>query len=226
LGNLPASRLEEVAEAAGRIEAEVAGTLVADGQPLIKGGIVLMAFAKPFDYSDFWVNVLGAERPKGLLGGAGISGDVVYGALVVPEAGQSATELDFRLAEQITAAALVGRGVPAWFANGAARVTAAKLVPKAALAKSWRAEAADRISAVRSAADLVAGRADPADATPVAAAFFGASGGAAKLPLLVAQLDGGKGFDLAFQQAFRGPPAAVVDGWLARESRKPTRRSP
>lgn len=225
-GNLPASRLEEVAQAAGRIEAEVAGALVADGQPLLKGGIALMAFAKPFDYSDFWVNVLGAERPKGLLGGAGIAGDVVYGALVVPEAGQPATELDFRLAEQITAAALVGRGVPAWFANGAARVTAAKLVPKATLAKSWRAEAADRVSAIRSAADLVAGRADPADATPVAAAFFGASGGAAKLPLLVAQLDEGKSFDLAFQQAFRGPPAAVVDGWLARESRKPSRRSP
>jgi hypothetical protein len=224
LGNLPASRVEEIATAADRVEATVREELVAAGKPLVKGGVVLLAFAKPFDYSDFWVNVLGAERPKGLLGGPGVSGDVVYGALVVPEAGQSAAEFDFRVAEQLVAAALIGRGAPPWFALGAGRVTAAKVVPKSQAAKSWRSDANDRIARIRSATELVSGRADPADTAAVAAAFFGASGGAAKLPALIEQLDRGEAFEAAFQQVFRGPPAAVVDGWLARESRKPNRR--
>jgi len=224
VSNLPPSRVEELASAADRLEGLVRGELVADDKPLVKGGVVLLAFAKAYDYSDFWVNVIGAERPKGTLGGPGASGDVVYGALVAPDAGQSAADADFRIAEQLAAAALVGRGVPQWFAMGAARVTAAKVVPKAALAKSWRSEAADRIARVRSATDLVGGRTDPADTAAVAAAFFGAAGGATKLPALVEKLDAGVAFEPAFQQVFRGPPAAVVDGWLARESRKPARR--
>ena len=224
LGNLPSSRVEEIATAAERVEATLREELVAAGKPLVKGGVVLLAFAKPFDYSDFWVNVLGAERPKGLLGGPGVAGDVVYGALVVPEAGQSAAEFDFRVAEQLAAAALIGRGAPPWFALGAGRVTAAKVVPKSQAAKSWRSDANDRIAHIRSATELVSGRADPADTAAVAAAFFGASGGAAKLPALIEQLDRGEAFEAAFQKVFRGPPAAVVDAFLARESRKPNRR--
>jgi mono/diheme cytochrome c family protein len=224
VSNLPASRVEELASTADRIEGLIRRELVADDTPLVKGGVVLLAFAKAYDYSDFWVNVLGEERPKGLLGGPGASGDVVYGALVMPDAGQTAADTDFRIAEQLTAAALIGRNAPAWFAMGAARVTAAKVVPKAALAKSWRSDATDRIAHVRSATDLVGGRGDPADTAAVAAAFFGASGGATKLPALVEKLDDGVAFDTAFQQVFRGPPAAVVDGWLARENRKPARR--
>jgi len=222
VSNLSPSRVEALAAAADRIEGLIADAWYGEGaeRPLVKGGVVLFAFAKPYDYSDFWVNVIGAERPKGLLGGAGVAGDVAYGALVMPEGAKDQLDLDFRLAEQMTAAALVARGVPDWFASGAARVVAAKLVPRSALAKGWRSDANERIARIRSAADLVAGRADPADATAAGAAFFAASGGMTKLPGLLAELDAGIPFDAAFTTTFRGPPAAIVDGWLARTTRR------
>lgn len=222
VSNLSPSRVETLAAAADRFEGLIAEACFGEGteRPLVKGGVVLFAFAKPYDYSDFWVNVIGAERPKGLLGGAGVAGDVAYGALVVPEGAKEHLDVEFRLAEQMTAAALVARGVPVWFASGAARVVAAKLVPRSAPAKGWRGDANERITRIRSAADLVAGRADLADSTAAGAAFFAASGGMTKLPGLVAELDAGMPFEAAFTTMFRGPPAAIVDGWLARTTRR------
>lgn len=223
VGNLPADRLGGLADVAAKAADAVAETLGTEGRPLAKGGIVLIVFDKPYDYSDFWVNVLGDERPKGLTGHAGVDGDVVYGALVAPAIGSPSERADAlaAIAEELAAAAFLSRGAPDWFAAGAGRAVAMKVASKSTLVKAWRGEAADRLPRMRRPAAIVEGTAGPADDSLVGGAFLAAaSAGGSRLKAIVGQLDGQTPFDAAFETTFQGTPKSVFEGWLARESKK------
>lgn len=223
VGNLPETKLEGVADLAEKAMAEVAEALGTTGGPLVKGGIVLMVFEKPYDYSEFWVNVLGDERPKGLSGKAGVSGDVVYGAMVAPTIDSAATKADATaaLAEELASAAFLARGAPEWFAAGAGRAVAMKVASKSALAKAWRTDAGERLRSMRRPAAVVEGTAGPADEAMVGGAFLAAaSGGGSRLQAIVAQLDAQTPFDEAFNAVYDGPPTGVFEAWLAKEWKK------
>jgi hypothetical protein len=223
VGNLPESRLESLADLAEKAMEEVAETLGTTGRPLVKGGVVLMVFDKPYDYSDFWVNVLGDERPKGLSGKAGVSGDVVYGALVAPAVDSAAERADAiaLIAEELAAAAFLARGTPDWFAAGAGRAVAMKVGTKSALAKTWRSQAGERLQRMRRPAVVVEGIGGAADEASVGGAFLAAaSGGGSRFKAILGALDAEAPFDEAFAGAFQGPPAAVFEAWLAREGKK------
>lgn len=223
LGNLPQSQLDE---AAGTLEMAAAGVRkhLGDG-PMLKGGVACLVFAKPYDYSNFRQTILGEERPKGLMGSAGVSGDVAYAALIAPARSDSGDELAALAAEQIAAAAFVGRGAPAWFASGAGRAVAAKVAPKAAATKAWKAEAADALARLAAPADFFGGHAGPVAQAAIGGGFISAlAPSPAKLQALVARLDGGTAFDAAFAEVFKGPPEALFTAWVAKESRKPTSR--
>jgi len=84
IGNLPAEPMGRLAALAADVAERVRADLVPAREPLLKGGIVLFAFRRSFDYSAFWQTILEAERPRGIVGHAGVSGDVAYGALLVP----------------------------------------------------------------------------------------------------------------------------------------------
>jgi hypothetical protein len=117
-------------------------------------------------------------------------------------------------------AALLGRGVPAWFARGAGRALAMKAEPKADLVKAWRRELPAALQRSGSAADLLAGHGDPVAAAVVGGGFVDAiMPTASRLELLVRQLDADTPFDQAFGSVFRGTPQAVFENWLARASR-------
>ncbi|MFY8222797.1 MAG: c-type cytochrome domain-containing protein, partial [Pirellulales bacterium] len=161
IGNLPESRLDE---AAGTVEAAAAGArkqLIDGDGPLLKGGVACLLFAKAYDYSNFRQAILGEERPKGLTGNAGVSGDVAYGAVILPARtdGDSDADLAALAAEQIAAAAFTGRGAPAWFAQGAGRTVAAKVAPKAAVVKAWKTEAAESLARLAAPEDFFEGHA-------------------------------------------------------------------
>jgi hypothetical protein len=223
VGNIPESRLESLADVTGKVAKEVAEQLGLPGRPLAKGGVVLIAFDKPYDYSAFWENVLGDERPKGLTGSAGVSGDVLYGAVVAPDLDSAPARADAEamLAEELTAAAFLARGTPEWFAIAAGRALAAKVSPKSTLAKAWRAEATERVHAMRRPVAVVEGSANPTDTSIVGGAFLAAaSGGTARLKAMIAQLDGGTPFERAFSDVYQGAPAAVFEAWLVREGKK------
>ncbi|MEI6239976.1 MAG: c-type cytochrome domain-containing protein [Planctomycetia bacterium] len=227
IGNLPQSRLDE---AAGTIEsaASVARKQLIDGDgPLLKGGVACLLFAKAYDYSNFRQTILGEERPKGLTGNAGVSGDVAYGALIVPSRSDddSANDLAALAAEQVAAAAFVGRGAPAWFAQGAGRAVAAKVAPKAAVTKAWKGEAAEALARLAAPEDFFGGHAGPVAQAAIGGGFVSAlAPSPAKLQALVARLDGGDSFDTAFVEVFKSPAPALFSAWIAKESRKPTRR--
>lgn len=227
VSNLPQSRVDEVA---GTIETAAAGVrkhLVDGDGPLLKGGVACLVFAKPYDYSNFRQTILGEERPKGLTGNAGVSGDVAYGALIAPTRSDddSADDLAALAAEQITAAAFVGRGAPAWFAQGAGRTVATKVAPKAAVTKSWKTEASDALARLAAPEDFFGGHAGPVAQAAVGGGFVSAlAPSSAKLQALAARLDSGTAFDAAFADVFKAPPEALFTAWVAKESRKPTSR--
>ncbi len=222
VGNLSGERLESLADTAAAALDDVAGVLGRD-RPVVKGGIVVLAFEKPYDYSAFWENVLGAERPKGLTSHAGITGDVVFGALVAPESDSPAARLDARavLAEEFAAAAFVSRGAPDWFARAAGRVVAVKAVPKSALAKAARGEAAERLQQLRRPASVVDGTASAADCSAIGGAFLSAaSAGGSRLATTLDKLDEGTPFDAAFAAVYQGAPPALFEAWMAKERKR------
>jgi hypothetical protein len=218
VGNLPAARMQELAdevdELAGRVRAEL-GT----GQgPLVKGGVILYVFRNSYDYSELWQVVLGTERPKGVTAHAGVAGDVAYGALVLPSATEAAEDTRLLLAEQLTAAALAGRGLPAWFCQGVGRAMASRIVPKAMLVQAWKRDTGAAVKALGSATDYFSGRADPAAAALAGGGFLGGLLGSGKLALFVAAVDGGAPFDAAFQKVFRATPEQALMAWAAKHS--------
>lgn len=223
LGNLPPSRLDEVA---GSIEKVVGGAreLLIDGEgPLLKGGVACYLFAKAYDFSNFREAITREERPKGMVGDAGIAGDVAYGAVIVPAATADGADDDLAAlaAEQMVAAALLGRGAPAWFARGAGRVVAGKVLPKAGIVKEWRQESVEAVARLGSPEDFFDGHAGPVAQAAVGGGFVAALAPApAKLAALVARLDAGSPFDAAFAEVFKSPPRPLFAAWAAKESRK------
>jgi len=216
IGNLPAERLELLAAAADDLVGRVEKELVGDDGDLLKGGIVVYTFAKAYDYSAFWQEVVGVERPRGIVGHAGVSGDVAYGALTV-----AADDADTRLllAEQISAAALAGRELPGWFVRGAARAVAVRIVPKAALAQEWKQELPLALDRVGGAKAYFAGQADASTAAVVGGGFVATIATGARLRQVVEIVDGGGSFDDAFAKVFRAQPADAFDAWAAKAAR-------
>ncbi|NDC62757.1 MAG: hypothetical protein EBZ59_01915 [Planctomycetia bacterium] len=224
IGNLPASRMAELADDAEALAGRIRDELVGGDQPLLKGDIVLYVFAKGYDYSGFWQHAMLDERPRGLNGNAAVLGDVAYAAVLAT--GGDGDEEDGRLlmAEQLAAAALVGRAAPAWFVGGAGRALALKAAAKAPLARTWRRDAAEGLQQLGSAADFFQGHGDRQAILAVGGGFVGslaATGG--RLRSLVKELDAGTDFEAAFAAAFRGPPQPLFEAWAAKEARRPGR---
>jgi hypothetical protein len=245
VGNLSAARMEQLAEAAEAVDRRLREEVMGDRRPLLKGGIVAFGFAQGYDLSGFWQTVFSDDRPKGLTAVAGISGDVVYAAFTPPggNAGAAKQSSDGRssggkasggkgdgadiravLTEQMTAVALLGRGVPAWFAKGAGRAVAMKAEPKADVVEAWRRELAAAVQRGGSPADFFAGHGDPAASAVLGGGFVGAiMPSAGKLAMLVERLDDGVPFDQAFVAVFRSPPQPLFEAWMAQAARGPKR---
>jgi mono/diheme cytochrome c family protein len=217
IGNLPADRLAEVADVAESVAEEIRSQFGVAG-PLLKGGVVIYAVKQAVDYSAVWQVLSNAERPKGLAGHAGVSGDVVYGALLVP-ANQSPDDLRAGVADVIAAAAFAGRSTPGWFSQGAGRVAAGRVAAKADVVQQWRKDAAAAALKVGSAADFLTGHADPAATALAAGGLLGTLASGGRLGQMAAALDGGAPFDEAFAQIFRTTPAQAFEKWAARAAR-------
>lgn len=235
IGNLSPARLDGMAAVAAsvwrRLGERLAGRQASHDDPaagLVKGGVVLYAFARPYDFSEFWLARHAAERPRGVTATAGAAGDVVYAAVVAAgdaESDGKESDLAFTIAEQLTAATFLARGAPAWFAAGAGRTLATDLVPRAAVARSWREGLPAALEGVGSADGLMSGKCEPGLAATVAGAFVErVSGKGNRLPEMLTALADGADFDAVFQQAFRATPSAAFDAWRRQEEGRSRRR--
>ena len=218
LGNLPEPRLKALGAEAAEVSGLVRRELLGAGTSLLKGGVVVYVFKNSFDYSALWQVVLRGERPKGIAGNAGMAGDVIYAAFLVPSADESGETTRLFLTEQIAAAALTGRRLPSWFCRGAGRAIAMKALPKAQLVQEWKLAVGGAIRQLGSAEDFLAGHADPAATTTAAGGFVSSLASPGKLAQLVALVDGGMPFDEAFAKIFRSPPQQAFTAWAARNA--------
>ncbi len=219
IGNLPADRMRQLAAEAEPLAERVRRELTGDAGPLLRGGVVVYVFRQSYDYSALWQNVLNAERPKGMVGHAGVSGEVAYGAVLLP----SEDDGQALIVEQLAGAAFAGRMTPEWFARGAGRALAARLVPKAPLVQEWRRDVPAAVAGLGSAADFLGGHADPVASATAAGGFIGALATGARLKQMAAELDAGAAFDAAFTKVFRAAPQPAFEAWAAREAKKAPR---
>lgn len=218
VGNLSQSEIEEVADRAEKMVRKLHDEYgLDDGEPLSKGGCVLCVGRKNYDYSSFWQTILGKEKPDGFVCHAGLSGDVLYGACVVPKEGlEAADDFAAELAEQLATAAWLSRGAPEWFAVGAGKIAAGKLAPKAAsvvAATGPKAAAPSPPPAnVFLGSDI-----EPQERAAVARRFVGDLAARGKLAALVAAMKKSgtapDGFSRAFAGVFGGSPEAVYAAW-------------
>ena len=222
IGNLPAARMRAFAAEIEPLAERVRREFVGDAGPLLRGGVVVYVFRQSYDYSALWQNVLNAERPKGITGHVGVSGDVAYGAVLLPS-GDDDDSPRALLVEQLAGAALAGRMVPEWFARGAGRAVAAKIVPKAALVQEWKRDVPAAVGRLGSAADFLGGHADPVATATAAGGFVATIATGARLKQFVAELDGGAAFDAAFAKVFRAAPQPAFEAWAVREVKKAPR---
>ena len=239
LANLSASKTAQFADAAEAVEGRLRDEIMGGKSPLIKGGIVAYGFAKSYDLSSFWETVFSDDRPKGVAAGGGALGDVVFAAVVPPVGDRSSGDkpagdksagekgdADARvlLAEQMTVAALLGRGAPAWFARGAGRAVAMRFEPKAGLVEAWRRDLPVAVQRGCSPADFFAGHGDPVALAALGGGFIGAiMPSISRLESLVGQLDSGTPFDQAFATVFHGQPQPLFETWAAQAARGPRR---
>ena len=236
-GNLSAAKMEELADAAEAVAGRLQEQMMGGKSPIIKGGIVVYGCAKGYDLSSVWQTVFSDDRPKGITAGCGVLGDVVYAAVIPPttdktsggkaSGGKDDAEANTRvlLAEQMTAAALLGRGVPAWFAKGAGRAVAMKFEPKAGLVETWRRDLPAAVQRCGSPADFFSGHGDSVAMATVGGGFIGAiMPSVSRLEALVGQLDAGTPFDQAFINVFRSPPQQLFEAWVAQQAARGPRR--
>jgi hypothetical protein len=228
VGNPKAAQMKLAADAAAHAVAEVRRLLVAGDAPLVKGGAAVYVFSKAVDYSTFWQEILADERPRGLTAHAGVTGDVAYAAFVLPpsESGGKddgfGADLEALAAEQVTAAALLTRGAPGWFAAGAGRMVAMKVAPKAPIVKAWRREPAEQLRQLGASEDFFAGTAGPVATAAIGGGFVPAVlRSEARLRDMISALDSGASFDKAFADACTSPPQPLFAAWAAKEAKKP-----
>jgi hypothetical protein len=212
VGNLDGARLASAADAAAEVEEKLRRELRLDG-PLAKGGAAVLVFARGFDFSNFWQNVLGRERPRGLMGYADVSGDVVYAAVAVDG---DVDNQRLMLAAELTAATLRAHGAPSWFAEAAGRILARKIAPEASAIEIWNdAEVVAKNSPPAEVSRFVTGPLT-AEQVAITSAMLGAiDRDGNRLVGLLSRLENGDDFEAAFRRTYRMPPEQMLQGWGA-----------
>jgi hypothetical protein len=235
IGNLPPARLDATSAVAGSVWQRLGERLAAKpasrddpAAHLVAGGVVLYAFARPYDFSEFWLARHAAERPRGVTATAGLTDDVVYAAVVASGSDDIDGEegdLAFAIAEQLGAATFLARGAPAWFAAGAGRTLASDLVPRSSAARSWREKIPAALEETEAAEAFFAGRCAPGPTATVAGGFVDRiTGKSNRLPDLLTALADGADFPAVFQKAFRDDPTALYEAWRRQEGSRSRRR--
>lgn len=213
VGNLDGPRLAAMADAAAAIEGQLEKKLRISG-PLAKGGVAVFAFARGYDFSNFWQNVMGRERPRGLLGHAGVSGDVVYAAVAFDNDVDNGRLM---LAAELTAAVLRSRGAPPWFAEAAGQRVARSLVADASMLAIWDDAALVAKTAPPPNPERFFSAPLSAEQLAIASAMLATvdrEGG--RLPGMISRLEKGEDFEAAFRQTYRGTPEQMLTAWISR----------
>lgn len=209
LGNMREAQLTSVAsefgEAADRLRSRLG---LPKKEPIVKGGVVVYLLGSRYDYSEFGQMVEGRELPRSWRAHWATAGTDIYATALIDSGWTEET------APAETLHALAGayfgafRGVPYWFAEGAARhIVVGEFRRGSPLVANWQA-GMQAIQRVKSSKDLLAGKVDEEAAgvagLRLASVVFHRSNKRRADSLLKALRDG-TSFDAAFSASFGAP---------------------
>lgn len=215
VGDLTPGRMAELAELAKAQQAKVAKLLqVPAGEPFIKGKLTIFAFNRHFEYTEFGTMVEKRELPHDWRGHWRYNVIDCYSCVVA--AGDDDQTIALWLAEGMAGAYLENQGrMPRWFSEGAARVVAARVEPKSAVAKKWDEAFRGALEAGRGPDDfLKAGDVVTGDAAALSYGYMKwLMTRMPKFNALLADLRAGTAFDAAFQKHCGADPATSAAAW-------------
>jgi hypothetical protein len=172
LGNVGSATLEEYGRQAEAIVPRVASLLRAPkDEPLIKGRMTLYVFRQRYDYSEFGQMVEGRSPPRNRRGHWQYTVVDAYGALLPPRDESYAFE---GLVAQLTAGAYVAglNNAPRWFAEGAARVIAARVSSQDERIAQWDRELPRVLASLTKPDDFLTGKIPQEDADIASYSFL------------------------------------------------------
>lgn len=218
LGNVGAEKLAALGQQAEQLLPKISQTLrIPSGQPLVKGRITLYVFPQRYDYSEFGKMVEKRELPGSWRGHWRYNVIDAYAALIPARRDEYSTEV--LLAQQIAGAYLgsLAGAPPRWFAEGAARVAAAKLGADDARVKAWNDQVAELAASQSKPDDFLTGKlpAENADVLSYSFVKFLMSD-AGRFGRLLEALRDGTEFDEAFAAGYGGPPEQIATLWVVR----------
>ena len=218
IGNLAPTRTVELAELATQMRAKVAKTFnLSPDEPFFKGRMTLFAFKRHFDYSEFGTMVERRELPADWHGHWRYNVVDCYGCVIVPDDDKG---VELTLAEIFAGSYIENQAkMPRWFAEGAARAIAARLVSRDSVVRHWDDEIKQALADGRGPDDfLKAGEVLSAESGALSYGFM--KGLMSRMPKFIAILNDlhhGTPFDVAFRKHFGGDPATLAAGWAQRE---------
>ena len=225
LGNVGSARLAQYGSAADALIPRISKLFkAASREPLLKGGMTLYCFKGSYDYGEFGRMVEKRDLPPHAHGHFRYTTVDAYGVLHVSPSQEDS--LEALLAEQIAGIYIASRGEsPAWFQQGVARATAARIAPQEAQVVDWNQRLADALPRLQSADDFLTGKATAEDAEVLAYSYAKfLMNDARRFQKLVTGLGAGEEFGQAFADSYGARPEQVAIAWVAGEAKSGLRR--
>jgi hypothetical protein len=216
LGNIGEQPLEALGKVAEQQAAAIAKSIRSpEGAPLVKGRITLFAFKRRSDYSE-WRNVENRELPAAWRGHWKYNVVDAYGCVVPPSGDEYG--LAPLVAQQVASIAIASLGqVPAWFADGAGRVMAARVDPRDPRVRQWERQLSQSPWGRFSGEDFLAGKLPPEQQEALNFALVKSlAGNPQRYQGLLAQIREGVAFDQCFARIYGATPQATLSAWTGR----------
>lgn len=226
IGNVGPETLKQYGQQAEAIVPKIVDLYAAPtDEPLVKGRITLFLFKQRYDYGEYGKMVEKRSLPRQWKGHWRFNIIVAYGAVIPSRSEDYST--DALLGQQIAGVYVASLGPsPHWFAEGSARVAAARIAADDSRVVQWKDGLADVLSRMSMPDDFITGKLDQESADIASYDFVNfLMTDKNRYQSVLAALRKGTDFDEAFSKAYGGSPAQLAAAWSKRAARGSRRSS-
>ena len=214
LGTPGVELLQEISKFSDSVAGKIKSKLSLDKQlPMVKGQVVIYAFQRRYDYSEFGKMVETRDLPKHWKAHWNYNTVSAYAVMLLDDDAQfnaMKPELTQKLAA-ITVASLSG-DVPEWFANGMGYVVAEQIVKDKKTITDWQQKFAAAVQSMNNPTDFLQGRLANDSSGLVAYAFVKSlsEGNSMAFNTFLSDLKGGRSFEESFADAWSASPVDLI----------------
>ncbi len=191
------------------------------GEAFFRGRATIFVFPKRYDYSEFAKMVEARSVPTDWSSHWSFDGIDAYVSLVASDVDEEEV-IESRLAAPLVSLAVAtrGRDVPRWLAEGAGAATAYRLASSRDrdARRKQEFEISEALASMQNAKQFLEGKLSPAQSDRIGSAIVSTMLERSlrrSFDALIRNLEAGKPFDQAFQEAFRGTPNDFVAAWIS-----------